>query len=328
MLEAGGLVALPTETVYGLGARADNAAAIARVFEAKGRPADNPLIAHVATMDQVDQLVHAMPAYAKSLMERFWPGPLTLVLTAREGVPSLLTAGLQTVAVRMPDHPLARAVIERVGVPVAAPSANRSGRPSPTTWEAVRDDLKGRIDAILVAEPATVGLESTVIDCTGPAPVILRPGAITLADLQSVHPGSRMRTAQDSAHRSPGLRHRHYRPEAEVRWVGPYGPRTPSAGSMVPSAPQQSDPEQSATQQPDPAQSGPAAYIGLHPPPDPSGYVCVEIVPSLEVYASSLFHFFRTCESEGIQVIDCERVPCDGLGQALIDRIDRAAGSE
>lgn len=308
LLESGGLVALPTETVYGLGARADNAAAIARVFKAKGRPADNPLIAHVATMDQVDQLVHATPAYAKSLMERFWPGPLTLVLPAREGVPSLLTAGLQTVAVRMPDHPLARAVIERVGVPVAAPSANRSGRPSPTTWEAVRDDLQGRIDGILVAEPTTVGLESTVIDCTGPAPVILRPGSVTLADLQSIHPGSRMRTAQDSAHRSPGQRHRHYRPEAEIRWVGPYGSDTPGAGFMVPSA------------------CGPAAYIGLHPPPNPSGYVRVEIVPSLEVYARSLFHFFRTCESEGIQVIDCERVPCDGLGQALIDRIDRASG--
>ena len=147
LLQAGGLVALPTETVYGLGARADEAAAISRIFEAKGRPADNPLIAHVASRDQVARLAKAVPPWAAQLMDAFWPGPLTLVLEARTDVPSVLTAGLPTVGIRMPDHPLTLAVIAALGVPVAAPSANRSGRPSPTTWEAVQDDLHGRIDA-------------------------------------------------------------------------------------------------------------------------------------------------------------------------------------
>lgn len=319
ILRRGGLVALPTETVYGLGARADDAAAVARIFEAKDRPADNPLIAHVSSRGQVESLVRSTPEWAMGLMEAFWPGPLTLVLPARETVPSILTAGLSTVGVRMPDHAATLAVIESLGVPVAAPSANRSGRPSPTTWEAVRDDLDGRIDAILQADPTSVGLESTVVDCTGEVPVILRPGAITLADLKSVHPGARPRTSDDHAHRSPGLRHRHYRPEAEVRWVGPFGTEASDAPRDL-----HASIELSGTD-PDPIR-GSASYIGLHTPPLPSRYTRLEIVPSLEMYARELFRFFRTCESEGIRIIHCERVPAEGLGQALIDRIDRAAG--
>jgi len=310
ILRSGGLVALPTETVYGLGARADQTDAIARIFDAKHRPADNPLIAHVASRDQVDGLVQRVPGWAEDLMNAFWPGPLTLVLPARDGVPSILTAGLSTVGVRMPDHADMLAVIATLGVPVAAPSANRSGRPSPTTWEAVRDDMDGRIDAILKAGPTTVGLESTVVDCTGDVPVILRPGAVTLADLRTVHPSARPRTPDDHAHRSPGMRHRHYRPEAEVRWVGPFGSTDPAETSHVGSG----------------ADRPSASYIGLNPPPDASKYSRIEIVSSLEAYARELFHFFRSCESEGIQIIECERVPSGGLGQALTDRIDRAVG--
>jgi len=315
ILASGGLVALPTETVYGLGARADDSRALTRVFEAKGRPADNPLIAHVASIEQVGDVVLSIAPYARDLMERFWPGPLTLVLPVREDMPSQLTAGLQTVGVRMPDHALTRAVIKALGVPVAAPSANRSGRPSPTTWEAVREDLEGRIDAILQAGPTTVGLESTVVDCTGDVPVILRPGAITLADLQSVHPEARQRRPDEAAHRSPGLRHRHYRPDAEVRWVGPSDTDASGTGEAAP------DPTEAK-------HAASASYIGLHDPPDPLRYVRIEIAPSLAAYARSLFHFFRLSEADGVRSIHCERVPCEGLGQALTDRIDRASGSE
>lgn len=314
ILREGGLVALPTETVYGLGARADRTDAIARIFEAKNRPADNPLIAHVSDENQVGRLVTSIPAHAEHLMEAFWPGPLTVVLPALESVPRILTAGLDTIAVRMPAHDTTRSVIEHLGTPVAAPSANRSGRPSPTTWEAVRDDLDGRIDAILKANPTTVGLESTVVDCTGSHPVILRPGGITLEALQQILPDSRHRSDDEGAGGSPGLRHRHYQPEAQVRWIGPFreggkkwAEQLMDAAACIPVS---------------------GAYIGLNEPPAGHSYRIVLLVDSLEAYAHELFHFFRTCESEGIDEIHCERVPTLGLGRALTDRIDRATVDE
>lgn len=297
VIRRGGLVAFPTETVYGLGADAEDAGAVRRIFEAKGRPADNPLIVHVSERRQIDPLVRDVPAYGTDLMDTFFPGPLTLVFRRSDRVPDEVTAGLHTVAVRMPDHPVAREFLCAAGRPVAAPSANRSGRPSPTTWQAVRDDLGGRIDVILKGGQTRVGLESTVVDCTGNAPVVLRHGSIALDDLRLVLPAVREAAGDDRLEsRSPGTRHRHYRPEARVV-VGPV--QDASAGQTL-------------------------AWIGINEPP-PGVYDRVRIVQGVDDYARSLFAFFRECETEGVDVICCEPIEEKGLGRALMDRLRRAS---
>ena len=179
LLRSGELVAFPTETVYGLGANALSEAAVQRIFVAKGRPSDNPLIVHIASRTQLEHLVTSIPEVATRLMDQFWPGPLTIVLPKRPEVPNLVTAGLNTVAVRMPNHLIAIELIGQAGVPLAAPSANRSGRPSATTWQAVSEDLDGRIAGIICGEPTDFGLESTVVDVNSEQPRLLRPGGIT-----------------------------------------------------------------------------------------------------------------------------------------------------
>lgn len=323
ILRDGGIVAIPTETVFGLAARADDDAAIQSIFEAKGRPQDNPLIVHIAAPDQLETLCTRIPDYAHRLASTWWPGPLTLVLPAAQQVSRVVTAGLDTVGIRIPAHDDTLEILRSVGAPVAAPSANRSGRPSPTTWEAVLADLDGRIDAVFKSDPSAVGLESTVVDCTTVAPIILRPGAVSLSDLQAIHPGARMRQGQEGVHQSPGTRYQHYRPEARVRWVGPYD------GSTTPSEPSSSSGPESvedAATGGSKASSSGIAYIGLHAPPADAGYEQLLIAMSLEAYAHRLFHFFRECEQEGIREIHCERVPMDGLGMALHDRISRAIG--
>ncbi|MEE4300489.1 MAG: L-threonylcarbamoyladenylate synthase [Pseudomonadales bacterium] len=220
LLRAGQLVAFPTETVYGLGADGLDGAAAARIFEAKGRPADNPLILHVATFEAALALWRPSAqeaARARSLADAFWPGPLTLVLPAVAGVPGVVRAGLDTVAVRMPDHPLALALIERVDRPLAAPSANRSGRPSPTTADHVLRTLDGRIAAVLDGGPTRVGVESTVADLRDGRVAILREGAITRAMLEDVIGVLDAPAAgAGEAARAPGMRHRHYAPEGLV----------------------------------------------------------------------------------------------------------------
>ena len=181
------VVAFPTETVYGLGGNAKSDDAVLKIFEAKGRPGDNPLIIHISDREQIRSFVKDIPKQAAVLMDAFWPGPLTIILEKRSGVLSeKATAGLSTVAVRMPDHPVALALIEASGLPLAAPSANLSGRPSPTTAYHVADDLTGRIAGIMDGGPTGVGLESTVVDCTGEIPVILRPGGVTREQLAEV----------------------------------------------------------------------------------------------------------------------------------------------
>ena len=324
ILVDGGVVAFPTETVYGLGARADRPDAVRAIFEAKQRPADNPLIVHVSDPSEVSMVAAYVPDAARRLMKAFWPGPLTLVLPARDDVPRVVTAGLNTVGVRMPDHPEALALIREAGrlaakessasgststgvptgIPVAAPSANRSGRPSPTTWEAVHDDLSGRIAAILQGNPARVGLESTVVDATTDEIVVLRPGGISMEALRSIVSDVRMAGGQqDDVRRSPGTRHPHYRPEARVRWVGPF-----VAGSKAESP------------------SLRAGYIGLNAPPQ--GYERSLILPDTEAYATALFRFFRECEQAGLDEVHCERIEALGIGRALVDRIDRAAAAD
>lgn len=218
-LQQGRLVAFPTETVYGLGANAFDVTAVNRIFLAKGRPADNPLIVHIADYATLPQVVSRVSSQAERLMQAFWPGPLSIVLPKSERVPAIVTAGLNTVAVRWPNHPVAAALIRLAGLPIAAPSANRSGRPSPTLAEHVATDLGDKVDLILDAGMAAIGLESTVIDVSGDEPVLLRPGAVTLEDLEQILGPVKVASARpspDQPVRSPGLKYTHYAPRAPL----------------------------------------------------------------------------------------------------------------
>jgi L-threonylcarbamoyladenylate synthase len=221
LLREGKLVAFPTETVYGLGANGMDANAVRRIFEAKGRPSDNPLILHIARIRELDRLVSFVPEKALTLMDRFWPGPMTLVLKKSPLVPDIVTAGLDTVAIRMPDHPIARHIIEYAGVPIAAPSANLSGKPSPTSAEHVVEDLMGRVEMIVDGGDVAIGVESTVVDLTLPRVTVLRPGGITLEQLREtvgevVLDPALEDTGENFVPKAPGMKYTHYSPEAEV----------------------------------------------------------------------------------------------------------------
>ena len=223
LIRQGELVAFPTETVYGLGANGLDSAAVARIFEAKGRPGDNPLILHISRPEQLRPLIDGEPpALARRMMDAFWPGPLTMIFPKSARVPENVTAGLDTVAVRLPLHPVARKLIEKAGVPVAAPSANRSGRPSPTAAAHVFEDMDGRIPLILDGGACAVGLESTVVDMTGATPRILRPGGVTAEQVArvcgagEVDPAVMRPLAEGERPRSPGMKYRHYAPAGEL----------------------------------------------------------------------------------------------------------------
>ncbi|HWA97506.1 MAG TPA: L-threonylcarbamoyladenylate synthase, partial [Pirellulales bacterium] len=222
LLRAGRLVAFPTETVYGLGANALDPHAVARIYEAKGRPVANPIIVHVATVDQARQLTTTWPTTAMKLVERFWPGPLTIVLPKRDTVPAIVTAGGPTVALRMPRHAVAQALLREAKLPLAAPSANRSTRISPTTAAHVLRTLADRVDLVLDAGPCAGGLESTVLDLSQDRPRLLRPGLVTLAELESalampLSTRSAERTVEPA--RSPGLMPRHYAPSVPLECI-------------------------------------------------------------------------------------------------------------
>ncbi len=222
ILKNGGLVALPTETVYGLGANGLNPDAVAKIFQAKGRPQDNPLILHVTGMEQVSLLCHSIPEAACRLAEKFWPGPLTMVLPARDIVPKCTTAGLPTVAVRCPDCDVTRQIIAEAGVPVAAPSANISGKPSTTTARHVLDDHNGKLPLIVDGGPCAVGVESTIVDLTETPPRLLRPGGITPQQLRQVlgqivvDKAVTAQISKDAVVKAPGMKYRHYAPQAQV----------------------------------------------------------------------------------------------------------------
>ena len=222
IIKSGGLVAIPTETVYGLGANGLNPDAVAKIFEAKGRPQDNPLILHVADAVEIEKFCHSIPESAYKLAEKFWPGPLTMVLPARESVPKCTTAGLPTVAVRCPDNAVTREIIRLSGCPIAAPSANISGKPSTTTAEHVMHDHNGKIEAVVDGGPCRVGLESTIVDLTEDRPRLLRPGGITPEQLMEVLGDlvvDKAVTAQidkDAVVKAPGMKYRHYAPDCQV----------------------------------------------------------------------------------------------------------------
>ncbi len=296
-IRRGGIVAFPTETVYGLGANVFDESAIAKIFEAKQRPNDNPLIAHVGNLEQIKLLVKEITPTAQKFIDAFFPAPLTLVLPKAEKVPLIATANLQTIGVRMPKYDLALEFLKNCETPVVAPSANLSGRPSPTIWQAVFEDLNERIDAILQGEATDIGLESTVVDCTAEIPLVLRSGAITLEQLQKVVPRTQFyQMTETEIPKSPGLKHRHYSPTAKVFLI--------SSKSKVQS------PKSSA-------------FIGLNK----SGcdFKKIKICASVKEYAHSVFAFFRECDRENIKIIYCEKVPERGIGLALMDRLKRAS---
>ncbi len=297
VIQRGGLCAFPTETVYGLGANVFDKMAVRKIFEAKGRPPDNPLIVHVANKEQIEQVVSRPNEAALRLIKRFFPGPLTVVLEKSESVPESVTAGLKTVGIRMPDHELARQLIVAAG-PLVAPSANLSGRPSPTTVSAVLEDLGGRIDCVLRGGPVRHGIESTVVDCTVERPLVLRSGAVTLEQLREVVPETDPSSpGEELSPKSPGLKHKHYSPRATVMIAGD------TAFYW------------------NPKESG---YIGLKYPAE--DFARVKLCESLQAYAASLYEFFRECDREGLSNVYCERVEEAGVGTALMDRIRRAAG--
>jgi L-threonylcarbamoyladenylate synthase len=313
LLAHGRIVAFPTETVYGLGANALDPKAISNVFQAKGRPSDNPLIVHIFEMAQLKELVRpSLPINepTQALMRAFWPGALTLVFPKHPSVPDIVTAGLDTVAVRMSSHGWAREILKSSGVPVAAPSANRSGSPSATTWESVREDLDGQVDAIVCGPACDAGLESTVVDATTVTPRILRPGLVTWEQIlvhcpsaTAYQPQSSRGTSQEN---SPGLRHRHYQPKAEV---------VLEANSLV-SAVQQADSQ---------PQTIKLWYIGLVPPSAPTRFDRIQICSSIEHYARELYSYFRQADQAGVAKIICEPVSEAGFGQAIMDRLRRAS---
>lgn len=301
LLRAGRLVAFPTETVYGLGADATAPAAVAGIFAAKQRPADNPLIVHLAAVDQLDRVVAEVTPLATRLAAAFWPGPLTLVLAARDDVPRATTGGLDTVAVRVPDHPVATALLREAGVPLAAPSANRSGRPSPTTAAHVLGDLGGAIDAVVDGGTCTVGVESTVVDARGGVPVVLREGSVTREDLERA-----VATAQvggdDGA--SPGTRHRHYQPTCEVVLVPP-GHAVGKAAALA---------------------AGGARVGMVARDPAPPGVVATARFADAADLARVLYAALRDAETAGVDVVVVETVAERGIGRAVMDRLRRAAG--
>lgn len=225
ILRAGGLVGIPTETVYGLGANGLNEEAVAHIFEAKGRPQDNPLILHIPSADHLERYCKEIPLTAYRLAEAYWPGPLTMILRRKPIVPDAVTAGLDTVGMRCPSHPLCHAILEAADVPVAAPSGNTSGRPSPTTAAHMWEDMDGKIDAIVDGGPCSVGVESTIIDLTETPARLLRPGGITLEQLEAVlgevavDPAVTRLMGAGEKPKAPGMKYRHYAPKAPVTVV-------------------------------------------------------------------------------------------------------------
>ena len=307
LLRDGGLVAIPTETVYGLAVRVDDADAVARLFAAKGRPSDNPLIVHVATADAVTAVAAEVTPLARRLLARFAPGPLTVVLPARDDLPRAVTGGLDTVAVRIPAHPVARAVLAACGLPLAAPSANRSGRPSPTTAAHVRADLDGRIDAVLDGGPTRIGLESTVVDARGDVPVVLREGAVTREDLGALEVAD---GDAGAGARSPGTRHHHYAPGLPVVLAPPGGGAATAAGLT--------------------GRGGPVGLVRLRDDGDggiPDGVRVLAEPADAAALGAVLFAVLRRAEDEALAAVVVETVPEVGVGRAVMDRLRRAAAA-
>lgn len=302
-LRGGGLVAFPTETVYGLGADALSTEAVERLFAAKGRPADNPLIVHVADRRMLRRVVREIPPEAEALIARFWPGPLTVVLPKRPGVPASVTAGLSTVAVRMPANAIALELIRRTGRPLAAPSANRSGRPSPTRAAHVAKDFPGLL--VLDGGPTAHGVESTVVGFAGRRPVVLRPGAVSLEALRVVVPGVRAGGGRRLGASSPGTRHPHYAPTRPLVLFPPSGRAAVLRAAAA-------DPEALVL-----------APDGAFPELPASRVLSLGV--TAEDVARNLYAALRT-RRRGSSLLVLG-LPARGIGRAVMDRLSRAASA-
>lgn len=322
ILQKGGLVAFPTETVYGLGGDAKNKDASKAIYAAKGRPSDNPLIVHIPDVSWVDGIVSEIPEAAKKLADAFWPGPMTLIYNKNDVIPYETTGGLDTVAVRLPSHPVARALMEESGVYIAAPSANTSGRPSPTKAKHVIEDLSGKIDAIIDGGEVNIGLESTIIDVTEEIPTILRPGYISLDDVKAVVGEARMDPgilSKDSAVRpkAPGMRYRHYAPKGNLivvdgekaavcDYINAQILEANAAGKKV---------AVMASKETSSAYENAKVYT-------------IGSVNDEEEIARNLYDVLRRFDEEGMELIFSEAFETPHMGQAIMNRLLKAAGHQ
>ena len=299
LLRAGGLVAFPTETVYGLGVDATNAEAVTKLFSVKGRPSDNPLIVHIADVKQLSSVARTIPPIAAELLQRFAPGPLTVVVPKRPEIVAAVTAGLPTVGIRIPAEANTREMLRLADRPIAAPSANRSGRPSCTTYQSVVEDLGASIDGILLGQPAAIGLESTVVDCCGDRLRILRPGAVTLEQLRAFDArATQVGKEAVAGENSPGRLHPHYRPRASVQLIV---------------SPAQAMPNRST------------AYLGLAPHPQAESFGWHRTFSTVDEYGHAFYEALREVDRLKLRTVYCQRVPSQGTGVALTDRMERAA---
>lgn len=321
ILQEGGLVAFPTETVYGLGANALDEEAAKKIYAAKGRPSDNPLIAHISSPEELEPLVLEIPDMAKKLMDLYWPGPLTMVFKKKAIVPYGTTGGLDTVAVRMPSDPVARTLIRLAGVPVAAPSANSSGRPSPTTADHVWQDMAGKIEMIVDGGPVGIGLESTIVDVTGPVAMILRPGAITVEMVREALGEAQIDPAimgpmKEGEHpKAPGMKYRHYAPKAPLTLVeGEMEQVVRTINRLAKEALKE------------------GKKVGIICTDEtrscyPAGMIqSIGIRAREETVAHNLYAVLREFDDLGADVIYSESFPDDQIGQAIMNRLTKAAG--
>lgn len=319
IIRDGGLVIFPTETVYGIGADAFNEDAVKTIFEAKGRPQDNPLIVHIYDVSQLDELVERVPKAAKKVIDKFWPGPLTILFNKKDTVPKSLTGGLNTVAVRMPDNETALKLLESAKRPIAAPSANISGKPSPTNVDHVVLDLYGKVDMIIDGGDTNVGIESTVLDMTTVKSVILRPGAVTISDLETVLDNVEYdpSIAKDpsKAPRSPGQKYRHYCPDAEMKVF--VGDEEKVTEKMV------SEEEKYI----DRGYNVAILTVEEHKSLFKSENIIVlgkkEDYPEI---AKNLFKALRECDSTKVDIILSEGFEEEGIGKAIMNRLEKASG--
>lgn len=311
ILSQGGIVAFPTETVFGLGADATNQAAVERLFVAKGRPADNPLIVHLANAADWRLAAEQLTPVAEKLLAKFAPGPISVVLPKRKEILPPVTGGLDTVAIRVPECSVARQILAECKLPIAAPSANLSGRPSATRWQAVWEDLSGKVDAVVCRNSARIGIESTVVDCCGSVPIVLRSGGISINAIRELFPEARMlgspnaktEASQPTAPNSPGLRHAHYRPNAPVRLFSV-----------------QSDIESGLNYE-----TVACCSLGKTGAPKADWLLLREFQDVAE-YAREFYEFLREADRQGAKLIIVEYAPGEGIGLALRDRQLRAAG--
>lgn len=358
ILHSGGLVAFPTETVYGLGGNALDEDAARKIYAAKGRPSDNPLIAHVSCVEEVEPLVKEIPEAGRKLMEAFWPGPLTMIFPKSEKVPYGTTGGLDTVAIRMPDDPVANRLIALAGVPVAAPSANTSGRPSPTTADHVWQDMNGRIDMIIDGGPVGIGVESTIVDVSSAVPAVLRPGAITMEMLEevlgevSVDPAILGPLSADVRPKAPGMKYKHYAPKADLTLVEPgTGADRESGAEQVTGAEQKNGADRNTGAAPETGLDETQLQAMIRKVRELSrekieagykvGVICTD--ESRDCYtdgevrsigarksqasvAHNLYALLREFDDLGVDYIFSESFPKDHLGQAIMNRLSKAAG--